>query len=149
MNLKARSKSVFSYGAGVTAMLLFVAGAFFPAQLSASYTGMHQPLAVDRVVSLGDVPVGKTTTREISLLNAHLSTVIIQEAGASCGCTLAKTKSDTIAPFRRGAIFVSVTPTRIGEGSQDIELKTNHGAQQIEVRYNVVSNVAQATKETK
>lgn len=138
MNLRARRKSLFSYGAGATAMLLFVAGAFFPARLSASYAALRQPLAVDRVVSLGDVPVGKATTREISLLNAHLSTVVIKEVGASCGCTVAKTKSDTIAPFRRGAIFVSVTPKHKGEGDETIELKTNHGVQKIEVRYNAV-----------
>ncbi len=104
MNLRAHSKSLYPPQGWALAMLLFIGRRILPRQLSASYAALRQPRAVDGVVSLGDVPVGKATT-QISLLNAHLSTVVIKGVGASCGCTAGQNQMDFIAPFRRGAIL--------------------------------------------
>lgn len=122
--------------AAVLASLFFVAGAFFPARINLLIRHRESPLAVDRIMQLGDIPKGKTTTRELFLLNSHLTTVNLRSVSSTCGCTTVDTVARAIGPLRSSTITVSVTPSRQGEGSESIELSTDRGNQQVFVDYN-------------
>lgn len=129
----------FHHVVGTLAVMLFAVGLFFPDNLSAFYGGLHAPLGLTTpVVDLGDVPAGKKTTRQVTFLNSHASMVKINEVSTSCGCTAATTSADAIAALHSGTLVVSITPRSVGRGGESIELNTNHGTQQIVVRYNAV-----------
>lgn len=122
--------------AAILASLFFVAGAFFPARINLLIRHRESPLAVERIMQLGEIPIGRTTTRKISLLNPHLTTVNLRSVSSTCGCTTADATAKSIWPLQSSSITVSVTPSHEGQGSENIELSTDRGNQQISVDYN-------------
>lgn len=119
-----------------SAFIIFVCGTFFPHTINLLIRHRGLPLAVERIVQLGDVPQGKTTTRRLSLFNPHLTTVNLQSVSSTCGCTTVDASARAIGPLRSSTITVSVTPSSKGNGSESIELSTDRGNQQVSVDYN-------------
>lgn len=124
----------------IVGLTLFIscAGAFFPKTISMMIRHQQSPLAIERIVNLGDVPKGKSTTRILSLFNPHLTSVHIKNVVTTCGCTTADVSPPLISPLRASTIVVSIKPMNQGQGSESIELTTNRGTQQISVEYNAV-----------
>jgi hypothetical protein len=120
----------------ILAAAFFIAGMFFPTKINLIVRHRESPLAVERIMQLGNIPKGKTTTRQIFLLNPHLTTVNLRGVSSTCGCTTVDAVTRSIGPLQSSTITVSVTPSRQGQGSESIELSTDRGDQRVSVDYN-------------
>lgn len=89
-------------------------------------------------VSLGDIPPLLQSKTYIHLRNLHPYAIKINRVDTSCGCTVATTQVQSLAPFQRGIINVSVRPVAYGEGVKTVMIQTDRGTQNVDIGYDAV-----------
>jgi hypothetical protein len=129
------------YLLSIVALGLFVPSVFFFDQLCAFYSGLRNPLGLAYpVVQMGQIEVGKISTRSVKVFNARLFPVKAEIAQISCGCTNAQLQKPVISPMRFGELKIAVTPASLGIGGEEITVKTSYGEQKISVLYQAVQS---------
>lgn len=123
----------------VLAILLLFVDIVMPDRLAEASSRLLAPFSIsETTINFGDIPVGHQTIRKFTALNEHLYSVRIKQLATSCGCTSAITTSTSVAPFRRGVIMVGVTPNTAGEGIKTVQIRTNHGNQEVSIKFNAI-----------
>ena len=88
---------------------LLLGGALFALVLTgcATQIGGKAILDVEASVDLGEVRLGETKTRALTVSNAGTGTLVISDISTSCGCTEARISSTTIAPDESAELSIS------------------------------------------
>ena len=123
----------------VLAILLLFVDVAMPDRLAEASSRLQAPFSISNTtINFGNIPVGHQTTRKFTGLNEHFYPVRIKQLATSCGCTSAVTSSTSVAPFRRGVFTVGVTPNIAGEGIKSVQIRTNHGNQEVSIKFNAI-----------
>lgn len=75
---------------------------------------------------LGTVVQGETVGYNFAFTNSGNASLIIQDAGASCGCTVPRYSKEPVPPGGSGTVEVVFdTSGRIGQQSKTVTIRTN------------------------
>lgn len=99
------------------------------------------------IYDFGDVQANSTTERVIEFTNTGGSPLIIQNARASCGCTVPEYSKEPIAPGENGSLKVSFqAPGNNGKQTKTVTLSTNSAAG--EETFRITANVVGGNSNT-
>jgi hypothetical protein len=126
------------------AILLLIVDIAMPDTLADVTYRLQAPFSVSvSTINFGNIPVGHQTIKKFTALNDHFYPIRIEKIATSCGCTSAVTSSTSVASFRRGTFTVGVTPNTVGEGVKTISIRTNHGNQEVSIKFNAIDQIPQ------
>jgi len=121
------------------AILILVVDVAMPDVLADVSYRLRSPLSVSAsTINFGNIPVGHQSIKKFTAFNEHFYPIRIEKIATSCGCTSAVTSSTSVASFRRGIFTVGVTPNTVGEGVKTISIRTNHGNQEVSIKFNAI-----------
>lgn len=134
--MKNERDSLWCRATFMFALLVLVAGIWFPEQIAASLLQQKPAMITPNSIDMGDIALNQKSTKTFVLLNPHFSTVYIRQMETSCGCTAASPAQKTVLPLQKVVCSVEIQASKKGVTKEYIVVKTDAGDREIPVTYN-------------